>query len=357
MSRGCKVIVGLSVLLLVLMSGSVAWGDEAVIPVLTDGAVSADVADVTEPSFSLVPGRLSFGGRFSSDVQEYTIDALVPVWKPKDSIVFVDLRGTFLEDIEQELNVGLVVRHLLQDPGLILGFNTYYDTRWTEDDNTFDQVGVGVEILSSWVDFRANYYSPLTDEKVLSDSPLTSSRIDGNRLMTTTTRLRTYEDALEGYDVELGVWLPYLSRRMPTALFVGHYDFSSRYEDDLEGLRLRAESRVHPNLTFDVEWFEDSALNSTDYFVGFRVHLPLDFWNGIERAPSGSASGVVPFESRMGDMVNRDFRIRTHRTGPVAVGQVITDTLIPKDAPAPVEPDPVTPPKCALNDDGDVVCE
>ncbi len=68
---------------------------------------------------------------------------------------------------------------------------------------------------------------------------------------------------------------------MPTALFVGYYDFSSRYDDDLAGPRLRAESRVHPNITLDAEWFEDADLNRTDYFVGFRVHFPLDFWNGL----------------------------------------------------------------------------
>jgi hypothetical protein len=351
MSQVPKVMAGICVLLLVMMSGTVAWGDEAVVPVVADSAVNADGADTIEPSYSLAPGRLSLGGRFSGDVQEFTIDALVPVWKPKASIVFVDLRGSFLESQEQEINAGLVVRHLLQEPSLILGFNTYYDSRWTEENSRFDQVGVGVELLSSWVDFRANYYSPLTDEKTLSESTETSSRIDGNSLITTTTQLRTYEEALDGYDVELGVWLPYLSRRMPTAVFVGYYDFSSDYEDDVAGLRLRAESRVHPNITLDAEWFEDADLNRTEFFVGFRVHLPIDFWNGMGGARSANASGVVPLESRMGDMVNRDFRIRTLRTGPVVVGQVVEDTLTP----SPVQvPDPVTP-NVHLDENGEVV--
>ncbi len=353
MSQLAKVMAGICVLLLVMVSGTVAWGDETVVPVVEDSAVSAEVADMTGPSFRLDPGRLSLGGRFSGDVREFTLDALVPVWQPKDSIVFVDLRCSFLESLEQEVNAGLVVRHLLQEPSLILGFNTYYDTRWTEENNTFDQVGVGVELLSSWVDFRANYYLPLTDKKTLSESTETSSRIDGNSLITTTTQLRTYEEALDGYDVELGVWLPYLSRRMPTAVFVGYYDFSSRYEYDVAGLRLRAESRVHPNITLDAEWFEDVDLNRTEFFVGFRVHLPIDFWNGMGGARPANASGVVPLESRMGDMVNRDFRIRTLRTEPVVVGQVVAETLIDTSAPVQV-PDPATP-NVHLDEFGEVV--
>jgi len=174
------------------------------------------------------------------------------------------------------------------------------------------------------------------------------------RLVTTTTRQwRRYEEALAGFDAEIGVWLPYLDTRMPTAVFAGYYDFSSDYEDDISGFRLRLESRVHPNVTLDAEWYEDAELNRTDYFAGFRLHLPLDIWNGARLNRSSSAARVPDFASRMGDMVNRDFRVRTIRTGPVQVGETVVETLLQEQANAPVV---ASEPNCYLNDEGEVVC-
>ncbi len=310
---------------------------------------------VTSVAF-LEPGRLSAGGRFGDDTQEFVIDGLLPFWKPANSVLFVNLRGSFAEGSEQEVNAGLVARHLFDRPGLILGLNAYYDRRWTINENAFGQVGTGVELLSRWVDVRANYYHPQTDEKIVCAKAVTTTETTGRRVTTTTTQWRRYEEALSGFDAEIGVWLPYLAARMPTAVFAGHYDFESDYEGDIAGFRLRVESRVHPNVTLDAEWYEDAELNRTDYFVGFRLHLPLDFWNGtrINRAPGG---GRIPsFSSRMGDMVNRDFRVRTIRTGPVQVGVQVEETLLPARPKPPVpEPEPPPPPNVFLDDEGEVV--
>lgn len=326
-------------------------------------ALLSAVEPISSGSF-LAPGRLSAGGRFGDDTQEFVVDGLVPFWKPGNSVFFLNLRGSFAEGSEQELNAGLVARYLFEPHAIILGANTYYDRRWTMDDNEFGQTGAGLELLSRWVDARANYYHPQTDEKVVCAKAVTTTEISGRRLTTTTTQWRRYEEALSGFDAEIGVWLPYLASRMPTAVFAGHYDFSSDYEDDIAGFRLRVESRVHPNLTLDAEWYEDAELNRTDYFVGFRLHLPLDFWNGgrINRASGGGR--VPPFASRMGDMVNRDFRVRTIRTGPVQLGSQVAVTDLPEQANAPEpeplpEPDPLPEPEpnCYLNDEGEVVCD
>ncbi len=332
MNKGVCVWVMTGWMLLPLASGGSAFGEEA------DAPISR-----------FAPGRLSIGGRFSENAQESVVDALVPVWSPGRSVFFANLRASFLENIEQELNAGLVFRHLRLEPRIILGVNAFYDTRWTEDHNTFDQAGVGLEMLSPWVDFRANYYYPLTDKKVLCEGSRTSSQVSGNRLLTTTTLLRKYEEALEGYDVEAGVWLPWFSRRVPTALFIGHYDFESDHEADMSGFRLRAESRVHPNITLDVEWYEDKALNRSDYFAGVRLHLPLDFRNEVQREQTGA--GV--FASRMGDMVNRDFRIRVIEIGCTFGAATVAQTETTSSGP----PQGSSAPICYLDSEGEVVCE
>lgn len=315
-------------------------------------------------------GRLTTGFRYSEDAQEYYADLLKPFWRTGDTVLSLDVRGTALEDAEQELNAGLVLRRLVRDPGLILGANLFYDTRWTEHDNTFNQAGAGVEVLSRRFDARANYYHPLQDEEVLSETSdsETSTRVEsGRRITTTTTSIyRTYEEALRGFDVEAGCWLPFLERMAPTALFVGYYNFSSDHADDLAGVRVRLESRVHPNLTLDAEWFEDRELNETEYFVGARVQVPLDFWNGIRfRAPEKQDAGGHPLEARMSEMVGRDFRIRTITTGPIVADTKVEETSrsLPRDAPedkqdsAPDEPAPSGPaPNCVLDANGEIVC-
>lgn len=312
------------------------------------------------------PGRLTLGARFG-DVQEYVADALLPAWKPGRAILFLDLRGSALESKEQEGNFGLVARHLWPQSGLILGANVFYDVRATENDNTFGQIGGGVELLSKWIDLRANYYHPVTDEQALTDSVEVGTARNGRTTTTTTTLRRTYEEALPGYDAEAGVWLPWLDRFAPTGVFGGYYRFSSEYIPDISGPKVRIESRLHPNLTFDAEWYEDQKLNRTDYFVGVRVNLPFDFWNGLrfERSPGSNAR---PFESRMGDMVYRDFRIRTIVTGPVTVNRTVTESYVPAtSAPPPTPPPTPTPPpvppptpppipNCYLDDNGDPVC-
>jgi hypothetical protein len=311
-------------------------------------------------------GGVSVGTRLSEEAQEYYADLLIPAWERDDALLLLDLRGTFLEDKEQELNVGLVARRLFRDRGFILGGNFFYDNRWTENDNLFDQLGAGAELLSRWVDVRFNYYYPIEDEEAVSEFTEvdTSVRTEGGRTITTTTTslYRIFEEPLEGYDGEIGFWLPLLRDRMPTAVYVGYYDYSSDFEDDFSGVKGRLESRVHPNITLDAEWFEDDDLNRTDYFAGIRFHAPIDFWNGLSFAPraGGDASGLDALKARMSDMVNRDFRIRTITTLPVLKSQQIEESSGSTRAPSvATTPEPIPlPSNCRIDPiTGDVVCD
>lgn len=357
-----------------------AWSEETnAAPPATNASIQA--TNALPPTTAASPvktkpgtkaGAVTVGARYSDEAQEYYADLLLPLVSPSDTMLFLDLRGTALEDREQELNGGLVLRRLVSDPDLILGANLFYDTRWTENDNTFDQVGVGLEVLSRRVDVRANYYLPLTDEQTLeeSSSSETSTRNEGGRQITTTTTsiYKNYEEAMEGFDAEVGYWLPFLDRASPTAVFAGYYSFSADHAEDWAGARLRVESRIHPNITLDAEWFEDKELNGTEYFVGVRVHVPLDFWHGVSfGAPAGGKASARVLKSRMSDMVNRDFRIRTVSTGPVLADQrsVESTRAVSQNKPGnsdqnsstpsvPVAPEGV--PNCYLNENGEIIC-
>jgi hypothetical protein len=338
--------------------------------------ISAGIAQ-TKPSW-LDVSRLTSGFRWSEDVQEYYADALVPIVPSGDTRLYLDIRGTFLEDEEQELNAGFVARRLLRDQNLILGINAFYDTRWTEQDNTFDQVGLGLELFTRQLDLRFNYYYPLNDEELVGQSSQSESATQtssGRRITTTTTTFfNIYEEAMEGFDVEAGYWLPFMESCAPTALYVGYYDFDSSYGDDISGVKARIEARVHPNVTIDAEWYDSDDLNRTEYFVGARFSVPIDFWNGAGRAVATDAENVHPMEARLNEMVNRDFRIRTRITDPVVVGHDATQTSSQAERqvqtddrppiiiiPRPPEPEPPPPPppdNCRIDPiTGDVICD
>lgn len=269
-------------------------------------------------SGSLPAGSLTLGGRFSESIQEFTADYMQPLLEEEQKNVILNLRGFAFENQAQEYNLGLIYRTMTPNDRMILGINAYYDGRFTEEDHYFSQLGAGAELLTEWVDFRSNYYRPVGDtrKKIRDVSTEDVGRTrNGNRITTTTTTTvyRIYEEAMEGFDVEAGIRLPILSVTIPTRIFGGYYAFDSDFGQDREGFRARLEARLHPRLTLDAEWYEDDTLNGTDYFVGFRFHIPLG-------SPPKAAAGL---SGRMSQAVYRDFHIRTIQTPP----QVITTNI------------------------------
>jgi hypothetical protein len=237
------------------------------------------------------------GGAWGEELDIYHIEALFRLYNGKDSALLLNPGIRFFESEAQELNAGLIYRQLLPESGLVLGINGYYDAQFTDNDNTLQQLGVGVEVLSRWVDARANYYFPLDDPKV------TEIQRGGSRY-------RVTEETLKGYDAEVGVWLPYVSKRLaPVGVFAGYYDFSPDGDGpDVDGARLRIEARITQNLTLDGEWYDKSGGRDSEYVVGVRLSLPFDFWNGVNLRKRGQNESLRP---RLLDPVVRDYRIHT----------------------------------------------
>ena len=314
------------------------------------------------------PASLSLGGRFSGDVQEFFVDLRAPIAGSARRVLLLNPRASFLEDREQELNLGLVVRHMTANEKAILGANLFYDGRWTASDNYFGQVGAGVEALTRHLDFRANYYYPVNDPEAVATSrdtvieeTLESGRTVGREITSTYTE---FEEALEGADIEAGLWIPGLSDHLPTAVFVGYYYFMPDHLDDLHGAWLRLECRPRSWLTLNAEWFDDKPLNGTDYFVGFKVHAPLAFWKKSSWTRATEAPRTL--EGRMTEMVVRDFRIRTIRTGPGLTsreerivntrgGRGESSTVTSPYRPPPEPPETIVPQGPQYDEDGNII--
>ncbi|NCA82236.1 MAG: hypothetical protein EOM72_05770 [Opitutae bacterium] len=304
---------------------------------------SSPPATVEADSSSWPAAELTFGFQTRDSETEGLGDLLIPVWNPGNvGLLFVNPRTSFTDHDAEEVNFGLGYRQLLPKQKIILGANAYYDYRDTGY-SSYDQWGVGFELLSSWVDARVNYYDP--DDKryvVASETQTTVSQsvrysedwsdpyaqhheiaqdYSLTRILTTTTTSKTfeqYEQALGGYDWEIGLRLPLPinAETLEARVFGGAYDFKRDFGDDAQGWKARAELRVMASLFLDAGVYENKDLTGSDWYAGARLSVPLDLAKISQGrnpfAPAKSRLGREPrdFSARLTEMVMRDPQIR-----------------------------------------------
>lgn len=324
------------------------------VPAASQRAASVAPAKSTSPSSeaSKTPGQAAVGARVGSGTQEFSAGLMFPVVSSSGNLLGLALRGTVVDDEEQEAGVGVVLRHLDADHGVIYGLNVFHDTRWTAQDNSFGVLGAGVELLTERVDLRANLHHPLDDPEALTETRRSDVTTAGGQRVTTTTLLRSHEESLEGFDVEAGLWIPGLPASIPTAVYAGYYDLTSDFAGDYSGVNLRLESHVTRRLTLDAQWMDDDTLTGTEFFVGARFTFPF---GGSPTADAGSRG----LAGRMGDLVRRDFRPRPIVGDAVPAGSEITRENIRRatSTPAPVRIRLPASPNCYLDGDGNVICD
>lgn len=320
--------------------------------VLTTTPGWAEVRDVTPEEATEIQnrseesgragGRATLGGRIGDNQAEGYLDVLQPLAGGERGLLFFNPKLSGSDNDEEEYSLGLGLRVLCPATEAIAGLNVFYDSRDTQNGNTFDQVGAGVEVLTTWVDARANYYWPDDKSELIesqsdtevdrnTDYYLSDIYAEGHELLqleriktttTTTTRhFERFEAALEGYDAELGVKLPFLPDWLETRLFAGYYNFEGDYTDDIDGLKGRLEIRALPALTLDAEVYDNDDLTGSDYFFGARVNLPFDVVNLAHgKNPfAGTAAALqarqAAFADRLSEMVIRDPHVRIHESG------------------------------------------
>ena len=329
-------------------------------PAAAKTAVAAPVAESAAPMESewsnpLPSGRLNMGIHFGDQQTESFGDVLVPVVQFKSGLLFVNPRGSWNDSDGQEFNFGMGYRHLLPKQKVIVGGNLFYDLRNTSLDNTFNQFGAGLEFMSTWFDARANMYLPesgkkAADEYTVADGTaqehasywaeptgqgnlITQYGYDVSSTYDTKTLLhyQMFEQAMEGYDFELGALLPIpvVKNFADIKFFGGYYDYNAHYGDDIAGVKGRVEIRPLSALYLDAAWYEDKELMGSHYSVGARVSVPFDLAN-LSRGKNpfaGALDGFKPgaakpdFASRMTEMVMRDLHVRTDVSEPEEVVQ------------------------------------
>ncbi len=283
------------------------------------------------PTYGPLSGTLSLELGASEDVVGGRANLLAPLYKDPNgkTMFFIDGNWSGNGDGNQNGSGGLGIRHRL-DNDVIVGANAFYDYG-DYSGRGYNQLGVGIEVLSKWVDFRANGYFPSDSEPVVgrhSRTRSTSSRsssttssstsssvlIDGGEgfpfpdpdiLQTTTTTSTTtttrttkkrsrsiYEQreaAMPGFDAELGGLIPYISCWSETRIYGGYAYFDDPFGNDINCFTARLETRPLPATVFNAEYKGDSRLvdGQNHWLFSARVEIPFDLGN--------LASGQSPF--------------------------------------------------------------
>lgn len=135
----------------------------AVLLLLTGGVVSAEEIYTFRVDLSTTQGR---GIGYKKGYSTLSTFVMPGRYECKSLFPFLDVRLHGFNNLKLAINSGVGIRYLT--PSLwIIGANAYYDNRqgshrgFNQIGNPFQQVGVGFEALSPFLDFRINVYLPI----------------------------------------------------------------------------------------------------------------------------------------------------------------------------------------------------
>ena len=154
---------------------------------------AGDESDATTGSLNVRPWIEIGGVAGDRDDGSSRLETSVfaPLSQDMDTLFVTQMDGRFFTDPDaREGNFAFGLRHVADD--VILGGFLFYDGRYSQSDDYYDQVTLGGEILTERFDIRANGYLPLADKKQIFS--------DGDLLLTNTS---TSMVASLGYEVPL----------------------------------------------------------------------------------------------------------------------------------------------------------
>jgi hypothetical protein len=292
-----------------------------------------------EPSEVRVPaewsGSITFGGHVSEDLTDGFADIHLPVWRPGDHSFFINPKVLATDDSLERYSLGGGWRWLLAGPQVILGANAYWDHLESPRGFEYEQLGVGAEVLTRWVDARFNYYLP--EEGVQSASDWSTEELgttepvrEGDYLVSETRYRESWwwhrEAALQGYYGEVGFLVPGLDKWAELRLFGGYYNYEAASDDpawqpSYEGFKARAELRLPPAVTLDVEYVDDAEIMGGNWIGGVRITVPFEVGNIFRGKNPFEGIGDMfrprrrEFAERMSEMVIRSPRVMIAEDG------------------------------------------
>lgn len=187
------------------------------------------------------------------DGPDYFSDLIFPLSRHPDDtrVLFLEPRAK-LADGEWLFNLGAGLRELVLNRSWLLGANMFYDY---ETQYSHYRLGWGLEALSSYAEARSNFYLALSQQRLVEES--------GSVL--------AFEEAVDGFDFELGAPMPYYSR---LKVFGGMNWYNFEKFNNRYGWTLRAEYTPVPALVIDGLLSNDTKGN-LDWGMTVALKIPL----------------------------------------------------------------------------------
>ena len=194
----------------------------------------------------------------------------------------------FLHDSDREtFNIGLGQRYLSNDESILFGLNAFYDYEFDYEHQRFS---IGAEIKSSILDLNYNQYFAQSSSKKGKNGK--------------------DEEAIDGYDVELGAHLPYIPSMKA---YFKAFDFEVPGGKDFQGLEFSTQFKV-PNSGLSFE------IGHTDYdHHNDQSFINLRYSNSIKNPGtsllSSEAFERISMKDRIYEKVRRENIIKKKGSG------------------------------------------
>ena len=254
---------------------------------------------------------ISFTAKNSKHRNISEFNFMLPMIQAENSLFLSDIKIKADDRKNAEYNLGLAYRRNISDQ-YIIGMYSYFDRKTTFNDLLINQWTAGAEVLSNYIDVRANIYVPENKKKVISSASVELVR-DKTRIYGLKKNAQE-EHALPGYDIELGVPVfgggSWLNEKLETKFYVTRYLFKKENIAKNIGTQLRIEQPVFNNY-FNPQNLElklSIGSNFTnkkkmDNFLGLSFRMAL--------GENSSNFSKVGLKKRMLDTIVRDVDIVT----------------------------------------------
>lgn len=207
----------------------------------------------------------------SSDRGQFSGSAMIPFsFQGSNTILVYGARGTATYNGQGAVSMGGGFRRYDPFRNRVYGLTGW----WDYDDgnaNDYHQVGVSVESLGKWFDFRANGYFGLSNDlNVLSETPTGTVTPTGGMLLADVRQLA--ESQYSGFNVEVGGPMPILGRYGFEA-YVGGYHFEADNDESASGVSVRLLANVTDDVRLGIDVTNDDLFD-TQVFGSVIVTLP-----------------------------------------------------------------------------------
>jgi len=159
------------------------------------------------------------------------------------------------ESGESAFNLGLGYRKLLSDDTILLGANSFFD--YEADDDHY-RIGAGLEAFINQIELRGNAYIGLSPRRLIEEVGSTN----------------IYEKAVDGFDAEAGLPLPFVNW---IKIYGSGYWYNYEMFSNKEGWRIRSQIQPFEHTKINLIFWDDNK-GDHEFRVDVRITVPFEMY-------------------------------------------------------------------------------